>query len=154
MDELGKLYTVEDIAKMTSFTTRTIRNYLKDGSLQGKKIGGQWRFTMENIKQLFGNSKVVSEMSSNKRQEILDFVDGVNTNVEGKIQVCTIIDYYCENEKAGHKIYEKLVTVINNREDNTPPAKIDYEFMPKENKARFTLFGEPDYIVKTLQLLK
>jgi len=153
MDEFDKLYTVEDIAKMTSFTSRTIRNYLKDGSLQGQKIGGQWRFTMENIKRLFNNSNFSKEMSGDRKQQVLDFVDGINTDTQGEIQVCTIIDYYCENPKAGHRIYEKLVTVINSKGNNSPPAKFNYEFIEKESKARFTLFGDPDYIIKTLQLL-
>jgi len=39
--EFKKLYTVEDVAKMTGLTTRTIRNYIKDGKLKGKKIGVQ-----------------------------------------------------------------------------------------------------------------
>ena len=56
MEEFEKLFTVEDIAQMTSLTSRTIRNYLKNGTLQGNKIGGQWRFTMDNIRQLFNNS--------------------------------------------------------------------------------------------------
>ncbi|MGM8370207.1 helix-turn-helix domain-containing protein, partial (plasmid) [Clostridium perfringens] len=47
MNNFEKLYTIEDIAKMTRLTSRTIRNYLKDGILEGKKIGGQWRFTMK-----------------------------------------------------------------------------------------------------------
>ncbi|OGN99024.1 MAG: MerR family transcriptional regulator [Chloroflexi bacterium RBG_13_51_18] len=152
MDEFERLYTVEDIARMTSFTSRTIRNYLKDGSLQGRKIGGQWRFTMENIKQLFNNSIFTNDVSRKNRQRILNFIGGANTEIQGKIQVCTIVDYYCENPKAGHQIYEKLVTVINNK-GNDFPAKFDYEFIEKENKARFTLFGNPDYIIKTLQLL-
>ncbi len=153
MNDFEKLYTVEDIAKMTSFTSRTIRNYLKDGSLQGQKIGGQWRFTMKNIKRLFDNSQFLNDIAGHKKQQILDFIDGVNTDIQGEIQVCTIVDYYCENQKAGHKMYEKLVTIINTREDNSPPAKFDYEFIEKENKARFILFGVPDYIIKTLQLL-
>jgi len=153
MDEFEKLYTVEDIAKMTSFTSRTIRNYLKDGSLQGQKIGGQWRFTMNNIKRLFDNSKFLDEINNHKKQQVLDFIDGVNTDMQGEIQVCTIVDRYCESAKAGHNIYEKLVTVINSKDDGSPPAKFDYEFIEKEKKARFTLFGAPDYIIKTLQLL-
>lgn len=152
MKEFDKLYTVADIAKMTSFTSRTIRNYLKDGSLQGLKIGGQWRFTMENIKQLFKNSNFLNDFSRTKRQQILNFVNGINIGIKGKIQVCTIVDYYCENPKAGHQIYEKLVTVINSKTDNSV-VKFDYIFMEKESKARFTLFGNPDYIIKTLQLL-
>jgi len=152
MNEFEKLYTVEDIAKMTSLTSRTIRNYLKDGSLQGRKIGGQWRFTMENIKQLFNNSIFLTDISRKSRQRVLNFISGTNADIHGEIQVCTIVDRYCENQKAGHKIYEKLVTVINNKDDGIP-AKFDYEFIKKQKKARFTLFGNPDYIIKTLQLL-
>jgi excisionase family DNA binding protein len=153
VNEFDKLYTVEDIAKMTSFTSRTIRNYLKDGSLRGQKIGGQWRFTMKNIKQLFNNSNFAKDFTNNKKQEILDFIDGVNTDIQGNIQVCAIVDYYCENQKAGYQIYEKLVTVIKSKDDNSPPAKFYYDFIENENKARFTLFGNPDHIIKTLQLL-
>ena len=152
MNEFEKLYTVEDIAKMTSLTSRTIRNYLKDGSLQGQKIGGQWRFTMENIKQLFNNSIFLNDISRKNRQRVLNFISGSNIDIQGKIQVCTIVDCYCESPKAGNQIYEKLVTVINTKDDGIP-AKFDYEFIEKQNKARFTLFGNPDYIIKTLQLL-
>lgn len=153
MNEFEKLYTVEDIAKMTRLTSRTIRNYLKDGSLQGQKIGGQWRFTMENIKRLFSNSIFLNDVSNKNKRAILDFIHG-NTDMQGKIQVCTIVDCYCENSKAGMQIYQKLVTVINSRKgDNLPPARFNYEFIGEENKARFTLFGDPDYIIKTIQLL-
>ena len=48
-----KLYTVADVAELTGLTSRTIRNYLKDGTLHGKKIGVQWRFTEEDIENLF-----------------------------------------------------------------------------------------------------
>ena len=109
---------------------------------------------MENIKRLFSNGNFLNDMSSSKKQKILDFIDGINTDIEGKIQICTIIDYYCENSKAGQKIYEKLVNVINSREVNSPPAKFNFEFIEKEHKARFTLFGDQDYIIKTLQLLQ
>ena len=152
MSEFEKLYTIEDIAKMTGFTSRTIRNYLKDGSLQGRKIGGQWRFTMENIKQLFSNSIFLGDMSRKNRQQVLKFISGTNVDIQNKIQVCTIVDCYCESSQTGQQIYEKLVTVINTKDDGIP-AKFDYEFSEKQNKARFTLFGNPDFITKTLQLL-
>ncbi|MFA5309726.1 MAG: helix-turn-helix domain-containing protein [Dehalococcoidales bacterium] len=152
MNEFDKLYTVEDVARMTSFTSRTIRNYLKDGSLQGRKIGGQWRFTMGNIKRLFNNRGFSSDISKNNTQRILNFVNGNSPDMQGKIQVCTIIDYYCENPRAGQQIYEELVSAINSKDDDAP-AKFNFDFMEEENKARFTLFGNPDYIIKTLQLL-
>ena len=153
MENFEKLYTVEDIAKMTSLTSRTIRNYLKDGSLQGIKIGGQWRFTMENIKRLFKDSVFVSDLSNNNKRQVYNFINGTYTDIQGEIQVCTIVDCYCENSKSGQQIYEKLVTVINSREKDSSVARFNYEFSGKEKKARFTLFGDPEYIIKTLQLL-
>ena len=137
MEGLDTLYTVEDIAKMTGFTSRTIRNYLKNGTLQGQKIGGQWRFTMENIKRLFDSGNFSGDFSRKNKQQVLNFINGVNPVIQGKTRVCAVIDRYCENQKQGHQVYEKLVEVINSREDGAPPVKCDFEFMGKENKARF-----------------
>ena len=154
MDEFEKLYTVEDIAKMTSLTSRTIRNYLKDGSLQGKKIGGQWRFTMDDIKRLFESSSLSKDMIDHTKQELLDFIDGVNTDVYGKIQVCTIIDYYCDSQDEAKQISDRLVSVINQQETKNAQARFHYQYIEKEGKARFILYGIPDYIINTLELVK
>jgi len=108
---------------------------------------------MENIKQLFSNSSFLGDISSKNKRQILNFINGVDIGMQGTIQVCTIIDYYCENAKEGQKIYEKLVKVINSKDEGSPPAKFNFEFIEKQKKARFTLFGDPDYIIKNLQLL-
>ena len=154
MEEFDKLFTVEDIAKMTSLTSRTIRNYLKNGTLQGSKIGGQWRFTMENIRQLFNNNAFSNDRSRNNRLQVLNFVNNKVPGNQGDIRVCTIVDYFCNNQAEGHRMYEKLVTIINNKSDDSSPAKFDYEYMEKDSKARFTLFGNPDYIVNSLRQIQ
>ena len=151
MEEFEKLFTVDDIAKMTSLTSRTIRNYLKNGTLQGSKIGGQWRFTMENIRQLFDNSSFSNDRSRNNRLQVMNFVNNKIPGKSGDIRICTIIDYFCHSHAERHQMYEKLVTVINNKPDDSSPAKFDYEYIEKDGKARFTLFGNPDFIVKSLQ---
>jgi excisionase family DNA binding protein len=154
MEDFKKLYTVEDIAQITSLTSRTIRNYLKDGSLKGRKIGGQWRFTDEDIHRLFDVNSYITNVSRHRHQQVIDFLKGVTTEMKNTTQVCTIADCYCENEKAGHQLYEQLVKVINGRSEGTSPARFDYEFIEKENKARFYLFGDPEYIIDNLQLLQ
>lgn len=155
MDEFEKLYTVENIASMTGLTTRTIRNYLKDGSLEGRKIGGQWRFTMKNIENFFNSGNVTKDIQDNKRQQVLDFIDGVNTDINGQIQICTIVDYYCDKKETAKALSDKLITIINNNDTVTKDdAKYSYEYIEKEAKARFTLFGNPLFIIDTLKLLQ
>lgn len=70
-----KLYTVADVAELTGLTSRTIRNYLKDGTLRGKKIGVQWRFTEEDINRLFFEVDTKGERILKPEDIISDFMN-------------------------------------------------------------------------------
>lgn len=154
MNEFEKLYTIDDIANMTSLTSRTIRNYIKDGILDGKKVGGQWRFTMKDINRFFDNCNVTKDIQYTKKQEVLDFIHGVNTNMTGEIQICTIVDFYCNSKKIAKEMSDKLICSINNNEEMTKSSsKFSYEYIEKESKARFTLFGDSPFIINTLAIL-
>lgn len=46
-----KLYSLQELAKLLEVTERTLHKYIKSGKIKGVKIGGQWRFTEENIRK-------------------------------------------------------------------------------------------------------
>ena len=156
MSPLEKLFTVEDIAQMTSLTTRTIRNYLKDGSLVGCKIGGQWRFTEEDIKNFMSRDAVITHFKDVATQSIYDFIDGVNTDVKGKLQICNIIDLYTSYEKAVAK--NNQICDIVNKEikgmDIQYDVTIDGKEEDEEVKIRFVLYGPPSFLMKVYPLLE
>lgn len=155
MNNFEKLYTIEDLAEMTRLTSRTIRNYLKDGILEGKKIGGQWRFTMKDIEKFFGNSKTNQDISTNYNNEVIDFLEGKNTDSQKEVQICTIIDFHCKNILEGKELSKKLITIINEDEEAVKNgAKFSYEYIKNFSKARFTLFGDSEFIIKTLKTLE
>ena len=68
-------YSISDVAKITKLTDRTIRNYLSNGTLKGQKIGGQWRFTKENIKALFKEQVFEEDISSRAKKYLNDYYD-------------------------------------------------------------------------------
>ncbi|ELC8442941.1 helix-turn-helix domain-containing protein [Clostridium perfringens] len=140
---------------MTRLTSRTIRNYLKDGILEGKKIGGQWRFTMKDIKKFFDNSKTNQDISTTYNNEVIDFLEGKNTDLQKEVQICTIIDLHCKNILEGKELSKKLMTIINEDEEAIKNgAKFSYEYIKDSFKARFTLFGDSEFIIKTLKTLE
>lgn len=49
---LEKMFTVDEVAEMASVTSRTVRNYIKEGKLHGHKLGGQWRFPEAEVQRL------------------------------------------------------------------------------------------------------
>ncbi|MDZ5253294.1 helix-turn-helix domain-containing protein [Clostridium sp. LIBA-8841] len=155
MNNFEKLYTIEDIAEMTRLTSRTIRNYLKDGILEGKKIGGQWRFTMKDIENFFDNNKTNQDINTAYNNEVIDFLEGKNIDLQKEVQICTIVDLHCKNILEGKELSKKLMTIINEDEEAVKNgAKFSYEYMKDSSKARFTLFGDPEFIIKTLKTLE
>ena len=52
---LGKvtLFTVEELAERLDVQERTIREYLREGKLQGRKMAGRWYVTDEAIADYF-----------------------------------------------------------------------------------------------------
>lgn len=100
MNKLEKLFTIADIAEMTSLSDRSIRNYLRNGLLTGQKVGGQWRFTSQDIMNFFHRSDVSASVNKQWKLDILDFIDGVNPASEGERQACTVVDLYLSREEA------------------------------------------------------
>ena len=63
--ELGKvtLFTVEELAERLDVQERTIREYLREGKLQGRKLAGRWYVTDDAIANYFrqGESPAAEE---------------------------------------------------------------------------------------------
>jgi excisionase family DNA binding protein len=55
MKQLGslKLYDVEELASLLDVQEKTIRAYLRDGKLKGRKIARKWYIPEEAIQEYF-----------------------------------------------------------------------------------------------------
>ena len=58
-----KLYDVEEVAEMLDVGSPTIRRYLREGKLKGKKLAKRWYVSEENLKDYF-QPEEVSELQS------------------------------------------------------------------------------------------
>ena len=152
MSEVERLYTVEQVAKMTSLTTRTIQNYLRTGILRGRRIGGQWRFTATDIREMITGRNGSSEAAAEQRQNVIDFLDGVNTDIGGETQICTVIDLYLPREDA-ENTYNKLHELVES-EKGENHLILQYSYADASQKARFLLFAPTALIGKAMEILK
>ncbi len=103
-----KTYTINDVAVMTGFTTRTLRNYLKTGILTGKKENDVWQFTEDEFNNFISNPNISKGLSSKGNAQVYDFL--INDKKE-KNQVCIILDLY--NGDDVEKIYDFFCSHIN-----------------------------------------
>ena len=130
---MEKLYTVSDVAQMTGLTERTIRNYIKDGKLQGKKVGVQWRFTEEDIGNLFQDPSVSGKVMENNHEKITRFIEQKPIAETGAI----LINEAVENEKELEKKVEKIIDFVNQNKN----FRFSYQYFKEDKIAQFILIG-------------
>ncbi len=55
--EKGNLvvYTVKDLSKLLNTTPQTVRKYISEGRIKGKKIGRQWLVDEEAVKEFLND---------------------------------------------------------------------------------------------------
>lgn len=150
-----KFYTVADVARVTGLTSRTIRNYLKDGELHGVKVGVQWRFTEEDVRHLFQETdgrEDLSGISGNRIEEFLG-TDYSNTSAfedkkeEALLSQCVILDYFEPTEEKSKSRREKLSKACEAQKD-----KVGFSYEErKDGILRVVLTGEPKIITKILR---
>ena len=100
-----KLYTVADVAELTGLTSRTIRNYLKDGTLRGKKIGVQWRFTEEDINRLFSDVDGTGGKILKPEDIISDFFQSTDRE---EAQCCLALDVSFREEEETEAVIREV----------------------------------------------
>jgi len=47
------LYSVPDLSQMLNVTTVSVRNYIKQGHLKGRKVMGRWFVSEEEVREFF-----------------------------------------------------------------------------------------------------
>lgn len=141
-----KLYTVADVAELTGLTSRTIRNYLKDGTLRGKKIGVQWRFTEADINRLF------SEAGGTNVLRTEDVISGFMENtVRQQLEGCLVIDIPFQKEDELQKyiqIFKELTLEENERGSCT------YEVLEESRILRVAASGDIQILEKLTARMK
>ncbi len=138
---MEKYYTLNDLAKFTGLTTRTLRNYLKMDVLSGEKIDGVWMFTVEELEAFLVNPVVKPSIQAKQNALVYDFMldEKKKTN-----EICTIQDYYAEGDE-GKEIAEFFCKAVNES-----GADVRFSMEKAGNYVRVILKGAEDAVMDIL----
>lgn len=146
-----KLYSVEDIAQMLSVTDRTVRNYLKEGLLSGRKVGGQWRFCEEDIKNLMSEDAVKQRIRQAAGRDVADFLDGLTEIPPGRSIVMSIADIRQAPEAAA-VIAEALARLFST--DAYGPISYRFSYDDEYACGRAVMIAPPALIRQAMEIIE
>ena len=134
-------YNLNQVATITGLTTRTLRNYLKLGFLQGEKEDGNWRFTEEELAAFLGNPAVKQSLSAKKLAAVYDFLADTYKKTN---RICIILDFPVSAEEA------KSIADFFCQEICQRGHDIEFRFLNERNLARFILSGAEEMVMDLL----
>ncbi len=128
--------TVDRAAEILGVTEKSVREFIAKGELKAAKIG-QWKIREEDLRDFIG---------ARSNRAIEAFLHGEG-EVEGSLTICTIIDYYTDNPQP---LMEELMSQVNSELQHTPTIRWTYAWHQETGRARYTLWGPPDFLARLL----
>lgn len=86
------LYSVDDLHETLGLSKMTIRAYLREGRIRGRKLGVSWYVTEEALREYFGEGESSEPQKKNNKKKVnyKYVVQGVNDLVSEKEECDTI----------------------------------------------------------------
>ncbi|MBE5810682.1 MAG: hypothetical protein E7318_07080 [Clostridiales bacterium] len=139
---MQEMYTINHVALMSGLSSRTIRNYMKMGFLEGEMINGVWHFSAEAVGDFFANPNVAPAIRAKRNALIYDFLadDGKQGN-----EMCIVIDN-CATLDEANAMSEFFCDTINREW----PGCIRFGFSFNGTHARVILTGPEDVVQQLL----
>ena len=138
---------------MLSLHPRTIRRYLRAGTLKGSKIGGEWRIHKADLQALLGNSEVAKELKDSWEMDVAEFIRGKQTAPVEGYKVCTIVDCTFPSSGKAQEVSAALLGIVNQVASRNQETRFQYSYESETGQARFILWGHPEYIAEMMHVL-
>lgn len=131
---------INELAVISGFTTRSLRNFITMGHLKGEKIDGIWQFTPEEIDEFLSNPNVMPGIKSKTNAVVYDFMADTEKKTN---KICSVLDYVMEDDEAG-ELSEYFCNAMNNCAD----AVLKYEKHGKNT--RIIISGPEDFVMDSI----
>lgn len=125
------LYSVDDLHQMLGISKMTLRAYLREGRIRGRKLGVQWYVTEDAIRDYFESEEERPE--SAKREEAPSWryiVQGVNDLVS-EMEECSSIPETLECLQSQAIISLFQVQIINRKNNEVVEVVKARDFMER-----------------------
>ena len=138
---MKEFFNIDDVAMMTSLSTRTIRTYIADGFLVGDKSSGAWQFSPEQVEAFLQNKMVLPTLRSKKNAIVYDFIGSKPT---GDSKMCIVLDLPLSDLMRASTLFCQYMSAVE------PKAELHFAADPIGKGGRIILSGADSDVLELL----
>lgn len=127
---------LKSLAQMTGLTTRTLRNYMKRGLLDGNLRNGKYFFTEAELERFLQQDFVKQGMEI-RRNSIIHYY--IQMSDKKTLSGCLIVDVPGKTAGELTRLQQKMVEKINR--EGYAGLQFSYHYDEKKKAARFIITG-------------
>ncbi len=137
-----KFYSVEEISQMLELHPKTVRRFIREGKIPGKKLGREWKVAREDF-----IAYAHGELAGTGEKEVRTFSPPAQ-----RISVSAVIELHEKDSEEASRLSNSLIAMLNAKDPAWGPARYDLIYHPEDGKARFVLYGSPIFISEIMKL--
>ena len=138
---MKETFSINDVAMITSLSTRTIRTYISTGFLNGEKVNGAWQFTPEQVEAFTQNRTVRPSIKAKKNAIVFDFL---GTKPYNRNKMCTILDLAASEALTASVFFCEKISACS------PEAELRFASDPVGTGVRLILSGSPNDVMNLM----
>lgn len=142
----NNLYTVDQVADIIGLHPKTVRRFIQEGKLKAGKIGGQWRISQNDLDQVMGNSSILEATGEVHSKDTFESSEDYGEKPAVKAQASTVVDINVKDADEAMRISNTIIAVMNSKDPKYGYARFDHVYYKNEGKARYILWGQPEFI--------
>ena len=135
---MPNLYTIEQVAGLLDLHVKTVRRYVREGRLKGRRIGKEYRIARQDLEAFAGSAAVLDRPAA----------PAARTR---RVTASTVVDVDVISPDESHRITTMVVAALNSRRGEGEPLRADSIYYPETAKLRITIASD---LEQTQQLLR
>ena len=141
----SKLYSVSELTTILKLHPKTILRFIKEGKIPATKIGRSWRVSEENLKR-YCHDELSGTDPGTRDVDYQGLAD--------RISVSAVIEIQEQHSEEATRISNTLIAILNSESGTHPRARFDFFYYPETEKARYVVYGTPDFISGILDVFR
>lgn len=151
------LISIEEISAWTGLSTRAIRNYIRDGFLQGDISSGKWMFTLAQYEAFLEHPNIAPVMDSKHKSFINSILDSVP---EDNSRICIFLDllnhaweafrFFVRYLEEKGMLFEDKEVQLADKEEQLEKVVLSMWPLKGVDGTRITVIGPQDTILEML----
>ncbi len=141
---MKEYYTINEVAVMTGFTTRSLRLFIQQGFLAGEKIDGKWNFSVEQLEAFISNPNIKAGIKIKNNALVYDFLADFE---KSENMTCIILDFHISSNEEFEEISSYFCAAMS--DENVSVSKMKLE--KQNNSVRLIISGPEDCIADVMK---